>query len=294
MAAKPASPETPEVEEVALVDGLTRDQLKALIADLNPNRIAHRSQGGSKLSYLEAWDVRASLIRVFGFASWSAEMLDKQVVEIENDVPKSGGGTTARRVTMLATMRLTILQTGAVYTEAAVSTQAGAIVGDVMDFALKTAASDALKRCAMNLGTQFGLSLYNKGSVRDIVRTVFAPGQMALIADIAVRKDAKDPTPDDAIAGVGDDEDDSEQPAAPEVWITLADKAVSADAVLEVWRKAKQSFGPQATQQMKDVLIAIQKIGEVKRDIERRAASIPQDVLAQAGEQMAVGFGGEK
>jgi hypothetical protein len=35
--------------------------------------------------------------------------------------------------------------------------------------AIKTAESDALKRAAINLGTQFGLSLYNNGSMRDVV-----------------------------------------------------------------------------------------------------------------------------
>jgi recombination DNA repair RAD52 pathway protein len=35
--------------------------------------------------------------------------------------------------------------------------------------AIKSAESDALKRAAINLGTQFGLSLYNNGSLRDVV-----------------------------------------------------------------------------------------------------------------------------
>jgi hypothetical protein len=35
--------------------------------------------------------------------------------------------------------------------------------------AIKTAESDAIKRAAINLGTQFGLSLYNNGSLRDVV-----------------------------------------------------------------------------------------------------------------------------
>lgn len=35
--------------------------------------------------------------------------------------------------------------------------------------AIKTAESDALKRAAINLGTQFGLSLYDNGSMKDVV-----------------------------------------------------------------------------------------------------------------------------
>jgi hypothetical protein len=42
--------------------------------------------------------------------------------------------------------------------------------------AIKTAESDALKRAAINLGTQFGLSLYNNGSLQDVVvRTLIEP-----------------------------------------------------------------------------------------------------------------------
>ena len=42
--------------------------------------------------------------------------------------------------------------------------------------AVKTAESDALKRAAINLGTQFGLSLYDNGSRADVVgHTLAAP-----------------------------------------------------------------------------------------------------------------------
>ncbi|MDQ5860645.1 MAG: RAD52 family DNA repair protein, partial [Actinomycetota bacterium] len=42
-------------------------------------------------------------------------------------------------------------------------------LGDAHDFAMKTAESQALKRAAINLGDQFGLSLYNKGSLGPLV-----------------------------------------------------------------------------------------------------------------------------
>jgi hypothetical protein len=49
------------------------------------------------------------------------------------------------------------------------------MIGEHHDNAVKTAASDALKRCAINLGTQFGLSLYDDGSLADVVRNTIAP-----------------------------------------------------------------------------------------------------------------------
>lgn len=45
---------------------------------------------------------------------------------------------------------------------------------DAHDFAIKTAESQAMKRCAMNLGDQFGLSLYAKAAADAVVGTVLA------------------------------------------------------------------------------------------------------------------------
>jgi Rad52/22 family double-strand break repair protein len=177
---------------------ITDDQLAALTAGLNPQRVSSRSQGGRSLSYLEAWDVKATLIRMFGFGGFSAEAEDCQIVQIESNVPKTTGwgenkreipieygtdgqikfGTANFRVTAMVKVKLTIHQTGAVYTEFAASSQTGPDLGEVSDFAIKTAESDALKRAAIYLGTQFGLSLYDNGSTNDVVRVVLAPDQV--------------------------------------------------------------------------------------------------------------------
>ena len=161
---------------------LSKVQRKALTGRLNQKRISHRPQGGRTLSYLEAWDVRTALIRVFGFGGWSGEVLEQDIVEIARDIPrldKDGNtvGHTKFRVAVWVRYQLTIHQTGATYTEIAAASQAGADLGEVMDFAFKTAASDAMKRGAMNLGTQFGLSLYDDGSTQDVVKLSLAPGQ---------------------------------------------------------------------------------------------------------------------
>lgn len=190
--------ETQELQEVQR-GPITEMQLKVLMAGLNPDRVAHREQGRKTMSYLEQWDVRATLIRVFGFGGFSAEAHDAQIVHMENDVPKVEWGqergqkvtrpvernedgtvkfgTANFRVTAMVGMKLTIHQTGAVYDEYAVSSQTGPDVGEVADFAIKTAESDALKRACTNLGTQYGLSLYDDGSTKDVVKKVFAPGQ---------------------------------------------------------------------------------------------------------------------
>lgn len=158
----------------------TEEQMRVLTAPLNSRRIASRRQGNSNLSYLEAWDVKATLIRVFGFGGFSADVTESEIIEIVRDTSEAGTDSHGRpKITVCAkaTVRLHIKQFDATYTEVAISSQAGRDIGEVADFAMKTAESDALKRCAIYLGTQFGLSLYNDGETSDVVRRVFAPGQ---------------------------------------------------------------------------------------------------------------------
>lgn len=157
------------------IQPLSDGQIRTLMAPLNQNRISHRKQGGSSLSYLEAWDVKATLIRVFGFGGFSAECIETDVFDIRNPDPNNDKKFA---VSARCTVRLTIHQLGVVFTESAASSQVGSQgIGDVADFAIKTAESDALKRAAIYLGTQFGLSLYNNGSTQEVIRVIMAPGQ---------------------------------------------------------------------------------------------------------------------
>lgn len=187
---------TPELI-VHPVAPLSDGQLKQLMTDLNEARVAFRKQGNTSLSYLQTWDVKATLIRIFGFGGFSADAIECETVMIENNIPKTKGygkdkvelpieytpdgqikfGTANFRVTMRVRVRLYIHQLGATYTEWAASSQTGPDLGEVSDFAIKTAESDALKRAAIYLGTQFGLSLYNDGATQEVIKAVLAPGQ---------------------------------------------------------------------------------------------------------------------
>ena len=93
-------------------------------------------------------------------------------------VPSSQQGKTTWKVVYEATVQLTIHQTGAVYTESAIADGVLPDFTEAADAALKSAESDALKRCAIFLGTQFGLSLYQNGSLVDVIGPVWAPDQM--------------------------------------------------------------------------------------------------------------------
>jgi recombination DNA repair RAD52 pathway protein len=176
----------------------TPDQLRLLMSNLDPSRVSNRNQGGSKLSYVEAHDIKAMLIRVFGFANFSSDLVAGRILRLEEiEVPETkwengkkvnltnpdGSQKMKRqwRAVAEATVRLTIHATGATYTEMAVSSQNGIDPGEVADFAIKTAESDAFKRCAIFLGAQFGLSLYAKGQTMDTVQVVYEPRQALVL-----------------------------------------------------------------------------------------------------------------
>jgi recombination DNA repair RAD52 pathway protein len=153
---------------------LTTEQYAQLLKPLNASRIAQRNQSGISLSYLEAWDVKAHLIRIFGFGGWSADVLSADLMFEDKD--EKGRWNVGYKVIM----RLRIDAQGdflgdTTYTEAAVGSATLPQRGEAHDMAVKTAESDALKRAAINLGTQFGLSLYDNGNRNDVVKATLVP-----------------------------------------------------------------------------------------------------------------------
>ena len=145
---------------------LNTEQTSQLLKGINPNRVASRRGGGGKsLSYLEAWDVKAHLIRVFGFAEWSWDVLQ---AECAYQIAPADGERNWK-IGYRIVGRLSIHATGATYTEAAVGMANLPDIGAAHDMAIKTAESDAIKRAAICLGDQFGLSLYKNGQTAPVV-----------------------------------------------------------------------------------------------------------------------------
>lgn len=144
---------------------LTIAQRDQLLRPIHPSRVFTKDG----MSHLAAWDVRAHLNRIFGFGGWSEELIE--TVLIHDLETKTRKGDEARKVAYRCTVTLTIGFGDACYTEAAVGESVMPVFkhGDCHDFALKTAQSQALKRCAVNLGDQFGLSLYKNGERSAVV-----------------------------------------------------------------------------------------------------------------------------
>jgi hypothetical protein len=150
---------------------VTVEQHAQLLKGINPSRVASRKGGGGKsLAYVEAWDIKAHMIRIFGFAGWSWDVIAADLVFEEK-------GDRNWEVGYRVIGSLTVA--GATYTEAAVGIASLPSRGEAHDMAVKTGESDAFKRAAINLGDQFGLSLYNGGSTGSVVRaTLVNPGSI--------------------------------------------------------------------------------------------------------------------
>lgn len=171
---------------------LTPEQARVLLMPINPNRVQHLKGN----AHLEAWDVRRWLNRIFGFGGWTLDTTELAVVrevQLPTDDPKRPRWTVIYRAQVRLTVRTADGRTVAWFEDAAMGdSQNQPQLGQAHDQAMKTALSQALKRTAVNLGDQFGLSLYNDGSTEPVVvrsvpmRTADAPGT-ALPEDAPVR-----------------------------------------------------------------------------------------------------------
>lgn len=199
---------------------LTEQQVAFLLQPISQNRVRHLRG----MSHLEAWDVRRQLIRIFGFDGFTVQTVSLDLVH-ENGNPnyrkrnKAGeeyGPTyTAWTIVYRAQVRLTIKATDGrpmtVFEDAAAGDAINQpSIGDAHDLAMKTALSQALKRCAVNLGDQFGLSLYNDGSQAPVVlRSLAYMGE-------PVKESEDTPVGSEPTPQSSDDRDDPEPtPPAP-------------------------------------------------------------------------------
>lgn len=151
---------------------LTQEQVDTLLQPIKSNRIYHRD-GHSNLA---AWDVAAHLNRMFGFGKWEKTILSLDLIfEGRGDVDLGLKDKKNWYVTYRCQLRLRIFdEHGDLVNEsddvATGTAQNQPQLADAHDLACKNAVSYALKRCAKDLGDQFGLSLYNKGYEGAVVR----------------------------------------------------------------------------------------------------------------------------
>jgi hypothetical protein len=185
-----------------------------LLEPIQPHRV--RILDGQ--SYLPQQDVRAHLIRLFGFCGHSIEVVETALA-FEQPIPpymKNGKEITGRwDVCYRATVRLTVYdpETGeelAHWEDSATGDAQNQTRLAGHDLALKSAVSTAIKRAATNLGDQFGLSLYNKEQeakrapfVRRILSRMFPDDSTADIPAASEEERPTDPDTAEPAASAG-------------------------------------------------------------------------------------------
>jgi hypothetical protein len=146
-------------------------QTAQLLAPIRPNRVLRDGKGNSHVSQQ---DVTAHLIRVFGFGNFATELVDLTLVSEECRNPEETYPRRKWDVVYRAHMRLTIFDEKhnmvTHFEDASCGDAQNQVRHDAHDLAMKSAISLAKKRCTINLGDQFGLSLYNKGQMDPLVR----------------------------------------------------------------------------------------------------------------------------
>lgn len=154
---------------------LSPEQINFLLAPVHPSRVGKDPKG---FAHMEAWDVRRTLLRVFGFGGFSTELQDATLVK-EIELPSDSRSGRSRwtviyRATVVLTVRVGGVELGRWHGIATGDATNQPSLADAHDMALKTADSQALKRAAVNLGDQFGLSLYDDGSLDAVVNQSLA------------------------------------------------------------------------------------------------------------------------
>ena len=138
------------------------DQKTKLEAKLNPDFVAHRTQSGKQLSYIEGWHAIAECNRIFGFGEW-----DRETTYIEcvfSGVKDTKNKKDVPYASYIAQVRVTVLagENEVVRTGTGAGGGFGSDIGEARESAVKEAETDAMKRALMTFGNPFGLALYDK------------------------------------------------------------------------------------------------------------------------------------
>jgi recombination DNA repair RAD52 pathway protein len=155
------------------VTGFNAQQTLQLLQPIHQSRVVLDGKGHPHVSQQ---DITAHLIRIFGFGNFDLDIIETRCLFETNAIDKQTNEPKPDRfdVCYLAKVRLTIRNAeGDIvchYEDGSTATAQNQTRGDAHDLAFKSALSLAKKRAAVYLGDQFGLSLYNKGQMRALVK----------------------------------------------------------------------------------------------------------------------------
>ena len=237
------------VQETPARGTFSEAQVAALLRPINGSRVLQLDGN----SHVSQQDIRAHLIRIFGFGNYDLDVVRADLVfeHSEMRTPKRGGADylgweVCYRVLVRLTVRNEFGEYVAHYEDGSTATaQAQRSRGDAHDLAYKSAISLSVKRAAIALGDQFGLSLYNKGQQTALVR-----GTMVGVPQAQKPEDVQEGI--EQQVSLGNDEverdlvEDSVQSANPQTgevegatdWLALARAGKDADELRSIWEGA--------------------------------------------------------
>ncbi|MEC4833794.1 Rad52/Rad22 family DNA repair protein [Mycobacteroides chelonae] len=179
------------------------EQIDQLLKPIHPSRVLKDAKG---MAHVSQQDIRAHLTRIFGFGNWDIAVLDHELVFEEGHV-KNGELVPGRwDVCYRARVRLQVFPDGGrplfncvTYEDVSTGVAQNQNRADGHDLAAKSALSTAIKRCAINLGDQFGLSLYNKGQTSALVKATMVRPEGTATGD--VQDGVPEQLADEAVSG---------------------------------------------------------------------------------------------
>lgn len=138
------------------VTAFTPEVIGKLNAALDPARVAVLVpfEGGPQIPYLPGHDVIRTANEIFGYGNWGFNLLSPPWAERGED----GKG---KPFTVWMAMGRLDIRGGRAFTDMGSNQQSG-LGAPATEMSAKGAVTDALKRCLMHYGDQFGLVLYDK------------------------------------------------------------------------------------------------------------------------------------
>lgn len=251
---------------------LTREQVEQILRPINPVRVSERDG----MSYVEAYEEKAHMARIFGICRWSSEVLE-QLLLFEEKV-KTKNGKDAWYVGYRSVVKVTVCAPDgtqlAIYTEGHAGDSTHPSRGEAHGNAITNSESYAFKRCVcMALLDQGGLSLYGKGSKQALVkRTLVMP-------DAPVAEQAADPVDHDTAPVAPEQDTDSRTTPV------VASEPVGASSELPAPATPTGSSSPEAdVEQLRERVLATADLpkGERSRALARIGVEIARARLQQA------------
>lgn len=168
----------------------TNQQIALLSGPLDSSAVKERTQGGAKVSYIEAYHAENEANRIFGFDAWDRETSLEFIGEREHDGKWRVYYRAKVRITVRTPDGRPVVREGCGY-----GSGIDRDIGQAHESALKEAESDAEKRALKTFGNPFGQALYDKSqsNVAKAPPPLIDEGQWAELVTLAEQAQADMP-----------------------------------------------------------------------------------------------------